>query len=504
MVLITDDRDGGCHSTRTKHQNHQKPLAAAGRSIAQVHPILHPASSPPPGDGRPHPSSYLSSYPEHQEEDGEDEEEEEEEDGDDSEEIDFEDLEEDVRSVVSDDSFYPPSPSSEEGPPGEPLTPGAEPLTLYAACCANNAAAVRLLVRQGVEEEEVNCVDRNNRTGLLVACYQGYVNVVISLAQCPHLDAKHPDHSYLLNYFAGLDLERRNCHGFTALMKAAMQGRLEWPQLAPLVAKAREPRGCMKRLSDSVRSVLNIANVTDPEDQGAIDHLVTVTTALRSPFIALAPPRVGKRRLAVSEILQRRRDRHDIPQIPNSRVTTTTTTTTTTALTAAGNDSAERCTSLRRSSLSPSLAATATSSASGGGGAGGGDSGAEVAEVRRTSLLPIAQLLPPRRKSSVWPGHTAAVVVPKVRVSKAPAATYEPDRARRKSSAPRGNGADGRGLLQVPKWRYKEVKEERRRAEEAERRRLEAAAATAATTATANKKHLSATTGKKAVNRERK
>lgn len=33
--------------------------------------------------------------------------------------------------------------------------------------------------------------------------------------------------NYLLNYFPGLDIERRNCHGFTALMKAAMQGRAE-------------------------------------------------------------------------------------------------------------------------------------------------------------------------------------------------------------------------------------------------------------------------------------
>lgn len=33
--------------------------------------------------------------------------------------------------------------------------------------------------------------------------------------------------NYLLNYFPGLDLERRNIFGFTALMKAAMQGRTE-------------------------------------------------------------------------------------------------------------------------------------------------------------------------------------------------------------------------------------------------------------------------------------
>lgn len=63
---------------------------------------------------------------------------------------------------------------------------------------------------------------------------------------------------------------------------------LEWPPLASLVAKAQEPRGCLKRLSDTVRQVFNIANVTNPEDEGVIDHMVSVTTAMRSPFVAVA------------------------------------------------------------------------------------------------------------------------------------------------------------------------------------------------------------------------
>lgn len=63
---------------------------------------------------------------------------------------------------------------------------------------------------------------------------------------------------------------------------------LEWPPLASLVAKSQEPRGCLKRLSDTVRQVFNIANVTNPEDEGVIDHMVSVTTAVRSPFIAVA------------------------------------------------------------------------------------------------------------------------------------------------------------------------------------------------------------------------
>lgn len=62
---------------------------------------------------------------------------------------------------------------------------------------------------------------------------------------------------------------------------------LEWTPLASLVAKTQEPRGCLKRLSDTVRNIFNIANVTNPEDEGVIDHMVSVTTALRSPFIAV-------------------------------------------------------------------------------------------------------------------------------------------------------------------------------------------------------------------------
>nr|XP_021589084.1 ankyrin repeat domain-containing protein 33B isoform X6 [Ictidomys tridecemlineatus] len=104
----------------------------------------------------------------------------------------------DTRSIASDDSFYPP-------------------------------------------EGEDEC----SETGLIVACYHGFVDTVVALAECPHVDVNWQDNegntalitaaqaghatitNYLLNYFPGLDLERRNAFGFTALMKAAMQGRTE-------------------------------------------------------------------------------------------------------------------------------------------------------------------------------------------------------------------------------------------------------------------------------------
>ncbi|XP_071766054.1 ankyrin repeat domain-containing protein 33B [Centroberyx gerrardi] len=529
MVLITDDRDGGgSSSVRVKHLQQQQQKAGGG--IAQVHPAI---TQEPPSTSD---DDYLGSC-----EDDEDEDEDEEED-DEFEEIDFEDLD-DARSIASDDSFYPPDDvfaDSERTP--SPESPA--PLSFFQACCTNNAAIVRIMIRQGVRTEDVKETDRNNRIGLLVACYQGYVDVVIALSQCPNLDVNWQDTegntalitaaqaghititNYLLNYYSGLDIERRNCHGFTALMKAAMQGRiecvrslmmagadltakdfgrhltprewalftaryetawmmsrlmarpcphqfcdaysLEWPQLASLVAKAQEPRGCLKRLSDSVRSVFSMANVTNPEEEGVIDHMVSVTTALGSPFIAVAchtvcpesPPCVGKRRHAVPEIVRQHRAK-EIRTLNPERISTYHKLFQNSRVMLVAKGSAGRRASLQPHSLQPRRGSSSPAAGS----------YSNALELRRTSLLPIHLVM---RRSSVRPGFT----VPKVRVSKAPTPTYEPERIRRKSSAKDG----GANLLQIPKWRYKEMKEERKKAEEAERRRLEAA----------TKKHLAA------------
>ncbi len=165
-----------------------------------------------------------------------------------------------------------------------------------------------------------------------------------------------------------------------------------------------------------------------------------------------SPPCVGKRRHAVPEIIRQQRakelrsvdpDRLDshLKLFQNSRVTLV------------AKSSADRRASLQPHSLFPrhrssSLGMVAYN---------------EALELRRTSLLPVHMVL---RRRSVRPGFS----IPKVRVTKAPTPTYEPEKIRRKSSAKDGGGH----LLQIPKWRYKELKEERRKAEEAERRRLEA------------------------------
>lgn len=80
------------------------------------------------------------------------------------EELDFEALLDatDTCSIASDDSFYPPDSSDVS------LFSGAdspEPISFFRACCNNNAVIVKIMIRQGVTEEEVRETDRNRRVG---------------------------------------------------------------------------------------------------------------------------------------------------------------------------------------------------------------------------------------------------------------------------------------------------------------------------------------------------
>lgn len=222
------------------------------------------------------------------------------------------------------------------------------------------------------------------------------------------------------------------------------QYKPEWPKMKELLAKAAEPKTCLQRISECVRSVVSFRAFHGPEEDGVLDHMVKMTTSLGSPFIALScrtvcpgsPPSVGKRRLAVQEILRKQRaeeirsqDKDHVSSyeklFQNSKIT----------VIPKKKD--------RRASLQPvSLAVSQVSTIA----------------TRKTSLLPLHLL----RRSSVRPGF----VIPKVRVSKAPPPTFQPEKARRRSSA------KDDPYLQIPKWRYKELKEERKKAEEQEKKRV--------------------------------
>ncbi|XP_070604716.1 ankyrin repeat domain-containing protein 33B [Erythrolamprus reginae] len=425
---------------------------------------------------------------------------------------DFSDLPE-TRSVASDDSFYPLQEDDEDE--WELSDSKQQHLSFFRACCTNNAAAVRALIRQGLQEEDVAETDRNKRTGLIVACYQGYVDIVIALAQCPHIDVNWQDNEgntalitaaqaghinitqYLLNYYSDLDIEKRNAFGFTALMKSAMQGRsecaralilaganinatdpgrgftplewacftgriecayliqrlmdkpcaeqfcdqylLEWPKLKELLAKAADSKTCLQRISATLRSIVDFRTFHGPEEDGVLDHMVRSTTSLRSSFVAIAcrtvcpdsPPCIGKRRPAVQEILRKQRakelqtleNREHFNSykklFQNSRITLVSKT------------------KERRASLPPFHLNVPQSN---------------VMVRRKASLLPLHLL----RRSSVRPG----LVIPRVRISKAPRPTFQPEKVRQKS-----NTSDGT-YLEIPKWRYKELKEQRKKAEE--------------------------------------
>ncbi|XP_074064783.1 ankyrin repeat domain-containing protein 33B [Macrotis lagotis] len=436
-------------------------------------------------------------------------------------------------SEASDDSFYPADGEDAwlrraepelRGGPGPEEGAGPEAVTLFRAASTNNVGLLRALIRRGPGAQEVQETDRNRRTGLIIACYQGFVDIVVALAECPHVDVNWQDNegntalitaaqaghvtitNYLLNYFPGLDLEKRNVFGYTALMKAAMQGRIEciralmlagadvhatdpnrgmtprewasytgrseavwviqrlldrpcpeqfseqykpdWPVMKDTLVKPTEPKSCLHRLTECFRSVLSSRYVQGPEDGGVFDHMVRMTTSLHSPAVAIAcktvcpetPPCVGKRCLAVQEILwhQNLGDVHEHEKgkvdsyeklFENARV-----------------EVVDQKTD-RRASLQPPTFPVAP----------GGS-----AASRKASLLPLHLL----RRSSVRPGF----VIPKVRINKAPTPTFQPERVKKKTSDKDDNH------LQIPKWKYKEAKEERRKAEQAEKKKTTEAA----------------------------
>lgn len=206
------------------------------------------------------------------------------------------------------------------------------------------------------------------------------------------------------------------------------------------MAEAEKPKPYWKRFLNlfiCCQYRLYITNRINPVDDGVFDHMVKVTTSICSPLIATAahtvcpgsPPCIGKRRYAVQEILRRQRlaelkilgpERlnHYKRLFQNSRV----------QLIPKMRD--------RRSSLQPQLLSDVAAAAS------------SVA-MRRASLLPLHLL----RRASVRPG----MVVPKVRLCKAPAPGYKPDKVKRNRNY---------NQLQVPKWEYKMKKVEKKQEDE--------------------------------------
>ncbi|KAM9323350.1 ankyrin repeat domain-containing protein 33B [Pholidichthys leucotaenia] len=436
------------------------------------------------------------------------------------EELDFDTLPDccDMQSIASDDSFYPRDDSSGFDMYRSPSPDSPEPISFFKACCNNNPIIVKIMIRQGVTEDQVNETDRNRRSGLIMACYHGFIDVVIALSQCPYLDVNWQDNegntalitaaqaghvyiaNYLLNYYPGLDIERRNCHGFTALMKAAMQGRaacvraimlaggdiqardfgrnmtsrewalftgrqetanlmtrlmskpcpeqfcdsfsLEWPMLEQLVAEAQAPKSCGRHLINLLSCCpykFYLSNKIQPVNDGVLEHMVQITTSISSPFIAPACHTVCPG--SPPCIGKRRPAVQEI--LRRQRVA---------ELKRLGPERLNHYkkffqnsrvllipkTKERRASLQPQLLTEIAS--------------VSTMAMRRASLLPLHML----RRSSMRPG----IEVPKVTLCKAPALTFKPEKLRRTNNL---------NELQIPKWNYKMKKIEKKQEEERQR-----------------------------------
>ncbi|CAL9703038.1 unnamed protein product [Knipowitschia caucasica] len=396
----------------------------------------------------------------------------------------------DSGSVLSDDSVLPNYDRVE--------THTEPPKCLYEACRRNDAPGLRAIMERGVTREEVMELDINGRNGLMLAVSKGFVDIVTLLHVCPYVDINHQDNdgntalmisaqagfitilNYILNYYSDVDTEVRDPRGFTALIKAGLQGREEcvsallmhgadmhamdlvqgkglkdwvlktgrfetfirlrrlqtrpaaeqfcesyvpeWPELKHLITKATAPKTATQKLRQRIRDSLSFNFPQDPQDNGVMDQMVRITTSIHSPLVTLgcrplcptSPPEMGKRRLAVPELMAK----YSGKELEESVVSHSSGSvlSTSPSLVSATSVSLTSCCSERKESIA------------------GGRSFIPRSMVHRNSIFPSG-------------------CIPKIEVTK----TGEPTPKKKKKKK------NHKGYLEPPVWKYKEAKEERKR-----------------------------------------
>ena len=148
-MLVTQDGRDARGSSMAKAQLIHRTGAASAR--------VQPTIPEEPSDSTDH-DEYLGSCDTEGDEEGEYEEYDE-----------FSQLP-DTRSIASDDSFYPP----EDFDDLEDLDPERSPsvesetslMSFFQACSSNQVLMVKLMIRRGVTEDEVQETDKNNRVSV--------------------------------------------------------------------------------------------------------------------------------------------------------------------------------------------------------------------------------------------------------------------------------------------------------------------------------------------------
>uniref|UniRef100_UPI001A9DD0F8 ankyrin repeat domain-containing protein 33B-like n=1 Tax=Ictidomys tridecemlineatus TaxID=43179 RepID=UPI001A9DD0F8 len=223
--------------------------------------------------------------------------------------------------------------------------------------------------------------------------------------------------------------------------------KLELPLTTEAVLKPVASKNCLQRLTEFVQYALTSRSGRGLEDGGVLDHMVRMTTSLYSPAVAIVcqtvcpedPPCVGKRRLAVQEILAAKGDQDTLAQERDE---------------AEGAEQQFRTSELvgapeRR--LQDTVTCLPTCQ---------GPRGQPLLGERPASC-PCSSCAGAVCGQKWWsPGSASARCL---------RPTFQPECIGRKGSA------KGSTHLQIPKWRYKEAKEEKKKAEEAERKHQEEA-----------------------------
>ncbi|XP_039903229.1 photoreceptor ankyrin repeat protein [Simochromis diagramma] len=398
----------------------------------------------------------------------------------------------DSGSVLSDDSVLPIY--ERDGKSTEPAK------TLYEACAKNDTASLRSIMERGVTKDEVMELDINGRNGLMLAVSKGFVDIVALLHTCPLIDINHQDNdgntavmiaaqagfitilNYILNYYPCVDTEIRDPRGFTALIKAGLQGREEcvsallmhgadvnavdlvqgkglkdwalrtgrfetlnrlrrlqtrpiaeqfcesyipeWPELKLLVAKATAAKTAGQKLRQRLKDSLSFSFPHDPQDNGVMDHMVRMTTSIHSPLIA-----TGCRPLCPTSPPEIGKRRFAVPELLDKH---------------SSKELEESMVSHSNGSITSASPVSATSVSL--------TSCCQDSERRQSSPTGGMKSFIPRsmaHRNSIFPSGC----IPKIEVTKSGERTPKKEKKNKRQ----------KGYLEPPVWKYKEAKEEKKR-----------------------------------------
>ncbi|XP_008411884.1 ankyrin repeat domain-containing protein 33B [Poecilia reticulata] len=400
----------------------------------------------------------------------------------------------DSGSILSDDSVLPDY--DQDTVYREP------PKTLYEACARNDPVSLSSILERGVTKEEAMELDINGRNGLMLAVSKGFVDIVTLLHKCPFIDINHQDNdgntalmiaaqagfitilNYILNYYPCVETELRDPRGFTALIKAGLQGREdcvtallmhgadmhavdlvqgrglkdwilrtgrfetlnrirrlqahpvagqfcesykpEWPELKQLVEKTTAPKSTSQKLRQRLNESLSFSFPHDPQDNGVMDHMVRITTSIHSPLVV-----TGSRPLCPTSPPEIGKRRYAVPELLEKH----------------SRKELEESTVSHSNGSITSASPTALSATS-----VSLTSCCQEAERRESMPSGGMRSFIPRsmaHRNSIFPSGC----IPKIEVTKSGEPTPKKEKKKKRQ----------KGYLEPPIWKYKEAKEEKKR-----------------------------------------